>query len=209
MDFKMSTDNQLNPQGLNKFLLTPNIDEYIFISLIAASFIGELIMEISLFVAFIYWLAITPFFFTASILSEKANCLRTGRKTVNLIRYELFYWGSAFVAVILVFFLWDFDRIKPSEASIFIHIILAHTMFLTGIVLGFRFYLIGILLFITAALNITSQYSLNFSLDLASVILITWFGLKIKNQFILPIFKRESDFTKSEKSYPGENRRKE
>ncbi len=164
-------------------------------------------MEASLFIAFIYWLAITPFFFIASILSEKAKCLRTGRKTAHLIRYELFYWGSAFIAVILVFFLWDFDRIKPSEASIFIHIILAHTMFLTGIVLGFRFYLIGVLLFITAALNITSAYSLNFSLDLVFIALITWLGLKIKSQFILPILKRESDFTKDSEMYSGEERR--
>ena len=204
----MTTDNQTENQGLNKLLLTPNIDEYIFISLIAASFVGEIIMEASLFIAFIYWLAITPFFFFASILSEKVKCFRTGRKTAHLIRYELFYWGSAFAAVILVFFLWDFDRIQPSEASIFIHIILAHTMFLTGIVLGFRFYLIGILLFTTAALNITSAYSLNFSLDLVVIVLITWLGLKIKSQFILPILKRESDFTKDNEEYPGEDRRK-
>ena len=203
----MTNDNQQKNQGFNKFLLTPNIDEYIFISLIAASFVGEIIMEASLFIAFIYWLAITPFFFFASILSEKAKCLRTGRRTAHLIRCELFYWGSAFAAVILVFFLWDFDRIKPSEASIFIHIILAHTMFLTGIVLGFRFYLIGILLFITAALNITSAYSLNFSLDLAFIALITWLGLKIKEQLILPILKRESDFTKNDDDYSGEERR--
>jgi len=194
-------------QGLNKFLSNPNIDEYIFISLIAASFFGELIMNASLFVAFIYWMAITPFFFLASILSEKAKSLRTGRETKNLIRYEIFYWGSAFIAVMMVFLLWDVERIGPSEASIVIHIILAHTMFLTGIVLGLRFYLIGILLFITAALNITSDFSLNFSLDVVVIALITFGGLKIKNQFFLPIFKRESDFTKSKDGYPGEERR--
>jgi len=194
-------------QGLNKFLSNPNIDEYIFISLIAASFFGELIMNASLFVAFIYWMAITPFFFLASILSEKAKSLRTGRETKNLIRYEIFYWGSAFIAVMMVFLLWDVERIGPSEASIVIHIILAHTMFLTGIVLGLRFYLIGILLFITAALNITSDFSLNFSLDVVVIALITFGGLKIKNQFFLPIFKRESDFTKSNDGYPGEERR--
>ncbi len=203
----MTSDNQAENHGLNKFLLTPNFDEYVFISLIAASFIGEIIMEASLFIAFVYWLAITPFFFFASILTEKAKTLRTGRETAHLIRYELFYWGSAFIAVILVFFLWDFDRIAPSEASVFIHIILAHTMFLTGIVLGFRFYLIGILLFTTAALNITSAYSLNFSLDLVVIVFITWAGLKIKNQFILPILKRQSDFTKNNEDYLGNDRR--
>lgn len=202
---------EANPQehtGLNKFLLTPNIDEYIFISLIVASFLGELIMSASLFVAFIYWLLITPFFFIASILSEKAKSLRTGRETAHLIKYELFYWGSAFAAVLLIFLLWDAERIGPSEASIVIHIILAHTMFLTGIVLGLRFYLIGILLFITAGLNIITQFATNFSMDIVVIAMITFIGLKIKSQLILPTLKRESDFTKDQPKFPGEDRRK-
>jgi len=204
----MSDNNQQKQSGLNQFLLNPNIEEYIFISLIVASFLGELIMNASLFIAFIYWILITPFFFTASILSEKAKTLRTGRETAHLIRYELFYWGSAFAAVLLIFLLWSAGRIGPSEASIVIHIILAHTMFLTGIVLGLRFYLIGILLFITAGLNITSQFSANFSLDIVVIALITFVGLKIKTQFILPILKRESDFTKDQQEFSGDERRK-
>ncbi len=203
----MSNTGQENEQGLNKALLNPNIDEYIFISLIIATFLGELIMNASLFTAFIYWVLITPFFFIASILSEKAKTLRTGRETAHLIRYELFYWGSAFVAILLIFLLWDFNRIGPSEASIAIHIILAHTMFLSGIVLRLRFYLVGILLFITAGLNITSQFSANFSLDIIVIAMITLLGLKIKNQLILPILKRESDFTKDQSNYSGEDRR--
>jgi len=165
-------------------------------------------MNASLFVAFINWVLITPFFFIASILSEKAKTLRTGRETAHLIRYELFYWGSAFITVLLVFLLWDVGRIGPSEASIVIHIILAHTMFLSGIVLGLRFYLIGILLFMTAGLNITSQLSANFSLDIVVIAMVTFMGLKIKSQFILPILKRESDFTKNHPEYTGEDRRK-
>jgi len=204
----MSDNNQQKQSSLNQFLLNPNIEEYIFISLIVASFLGELIMNASLLIAFIYWILITPFFFTASILSEKAKTLRTGRETAHLIRYELFYWGSAFAAVLLIFLLWSAGRIGPSEASIVIHIILAHTMFLTGIVLGLRFYLIGILLFITAGLNITSQFSANFSLDIVVIALITFVGLKIKTQFILPILKRESDFTKDQQEFSGDERRK-
>lgn len=194
-------------QGIDKILHNPNIDEFIFFSFIAASFIGELILEASLLMGFYYWLAVTPVFFAGSILSEKAKSIRTGRETAYFIRYGLFYWGSAFVAVILVFFLWDTHRVTPSAASTIIHIILAHTLFLSGIVLGLRFYLIGILLFSTAALNIVTQYTLSFSLDLLVIVFISWLGIKIKNQYILPILKRESDFAKSENNYPGEERR--
>ncbi len=191
----------------NNILANPNIDEYIFIFLVAASFVGELILDASLLFGFYYWVFITPLFFLASILSEKVKTFRTGRETAHLIRYELFYWGSAFVAVILVFLLWDAFRIALSEASTIIHIILAHTLFLSGIVLGLRFYLVGVLLFSTAALNIMTDYTLNFSLDLVVIVLVTWLGLKVKNQFILPILKREDDFTKSKDGYPGTERR--
>jgi hypothetical protein len=203
----MSIEQQSEYQGLDKILHKPNIDDIIFFSFVAASFVGELILEASLLVGFYYWLAITPVFFVGSILSEKAKAIRTGRETAYFIKYELFYWGSAFVAVILVFFLWDTNRLTPSSASTIIHIILAHTLFLSGIVLGLRFYLIGILLFATAALNIVTQYTLSFSLDLIVIVFITWLGLKIKNQYILPILKRESDFAKSEDGYPGKERR--
>jgi len=203
----MTEDNLQNQSGLNRFLLNPNIDEYIFISLIVASFLGELIMNASLLIAFIYWILITPFFFIASILSEKAKTLRTGREIAHLIKYELFYWGSAFAAVLLIFLLWSAGRLAPSEASIVIHIILAHTMFLTGIVLGLRFYLIGILLFITAGFNITSELATNFSLDIVVMAAVAFAGLKIKSQFILPILKRDSDFTTNPHEYSGDERR--
>jgi hypothetical protein len=203
----MSAIEQPQNQSINSILRHPNIDEYIFISLIAASFVGELIMNASLFFGFVYWLAITPFFFAASLLSEKVRSIRTGRETAHLVKYELFYWGSAFSAVILVVFLWDMERVGPSEASIFIHIILAHTMFLSGIILGLRFYLIGILLFLTAFLSISTSFSFGFSLDLLLIILITWLGLKVKTQYILPTLKRESDFTKDKDGYPEKERR--
>lgn len=189
------------------FLHHPNIDDYIFIGLIAASFIGEVMMKLSLLFGFFYWMAITPIFFTASILSEKANNIRAGRENQFLIKYHLLYWGSAFFAVILVFLLWDLDRIGPSEASIVIHIILAHTMFLSGIVLGLRYYLIGMFLFATASLSILTDFTLSFSLDLVLIISTIWFGLKVKNQLMLPTLKRDSDFAKSNNNYSGEERR--
>jgi hypothetical protein len=202
-----TTDGESERWSINNALHYEHLDETIIISLVAASFIGELMMNLSLIFGFFYWVSITPLFFVASVLSEKAKNKRTGRETKNLIKYELFFWGSAFLAVILVVFLWDLERIGPSEASTIIHIILAHTMFLSGIVLGLRFYLIGILLFATATLNITTEFSVGFSLDFFVVIFIALLGLKVKNQYVLPILKRESDFTKSEKGYPSEERR--
>jgi hypothetical protein len=66
----------------------------------------------------------------------------------------MLFWGSAFFAILLMFLLWHAEMMKAQATAISIRIILAHTMFLSGIVLGFRFYLIGALLFCTAGLTI-------------------------------------------------------
>ena len=106
----------------------------------------------------------TPIFCFFSILSEKTKAQATGKGIKHLYHYQFLYWGSAFIAVLLVFLSWHAEAIKASAAGIVIHIILAHTVFLSGIVLGFRFYLIGFLLFCTAALTILMQTT--FGIDL-------------------------------------------
>jgi hypothetical protein len=70
---------------------------------------------------------------------------------------------SAFLAKLLKFLLWHAEMMKAQATAISIHIILAHTMFLSGIVLGFRFYLIGALLFCTAGLTILMKVTLYLS----------------------------------------------
>jgi hypothetical protein len=71
-----------------------------------------------------------------------------------------------------------------------IHIILAHTVFLSGIVLGFRFYLIGFLLFCTAALTILMQTT--FGIDLLFAIPILWLGIYWEKTHLFPTLKRKS-----------------
>ncbi len=88
-----------------------------------------------------------------------------------------------------------------------IHVILAHTMFLSGIVLGVHYYLVGAFLFLTALLSVLLGGS--FGLDLVLMLPIIWLGFYLEKTFLFPIMKRRNDFIKEMKEYKGEERRRD
>ncbi len=160
------------------------INEIIFISLILLCFFGEILMEVSDRAGVFYWLLMSPVFFFSSMLSEKTKALATGFEAQNLIKNLLLLWGSAFFAILLVFLTWHAEMMKALAAAITIHIILAHTMFLSGIVLGFRYYLIGTLLFMTAGL--TTLMEAHFAIDLLITLPFIWLGLYWEKKHVFP-----------------------
>nr|WP_305907825.1 hypothetical protein [Methylomarinum sp. Ch1-1]MDP4520607.1 hypothetical protein [Methylomarinum sp. Ch1-1] len=127
-------------------------------------------------------------------MSEKAKAISTGISNKHLIRYELFYWGSAFGCVLLVFLMWHAETITPGGGAMTIHIILAHTMFLSGIVLGVHYYLIGGILFVTAALSIVMGG--NFGVDLVLSLPFIWLGFYLEETLLFPTLKRKNDYLK-------------
>lgn len=168
------------------------INEVIFVTLVFLCFIGEMLAEVTDRAALFYWLCITPVFFACSLLSEKAKAIKIGVKRPHLVRYELFYWGSAMTAVLLIFLMWHAESIQPGAAAMSIHIILAHTVFLSGIVLGFQYYLVGFFLFITAALTILMSGS--FGIDLVLMIPVLVIGFYVEKTYLFPTLKRRNDF---------------
>ncbi|SHE22632.1 hypothetical protein [methanotrophic endosymbiont of Bathymodiolus puteoserpentis (Logatchev)] len=183
------------------------INEIMFVAMVFLIFLGEVIIEVFDRPGIFYWLLMTPIFCFFSILSEKTKAQATGKEIKHLYRYQFLYWGSAFIAVLLVFLSWHAEAIKASAAGIVIHIILAHTVFLSGIVLGFRFYLIGFLLFCTAALTILMQTT--FGIDLLFAIPILWLGFYWEKTHLFPTLKRKSDFVKEMIEDQEYNRRTE
>jgi len=168
------------------------IDEIIFVALVFLCFFGEVLLEVTERAGIFYWLLMAPVFFYASMLSEKTKAIAIGHETAHLIKYQIFFWGSAFFAILLVFLLWHAETIKAEAVGIIIHIILAHTMFLSGIVLGFRFYLIGGLLFCTAGLTILMEA--HFAIDLLIALPFIWLGFYWEKKHLFPVMKRKGDF---------------
>lgn len=188
----MKEENNLQDWSMDKALRNIYIHEIIFVTLILVCFIGELLAEVADRVAMFYWLISTPVFFFGSLLSEKAQSINSGIKKDHLIRFELCYWGSAMIAVLLVFLMWHAESIGPTGASMSIHIILAHTMFLSGIFLGFYYYLVGTFLFLTAALNILM--SGKFGMDLVILLPVIWLGFYAEKKYLFPTLKNKHDF---------------
>ncbi|WP_428354041.1 hypothetical protein [Methyloprofundus sp.] len=181
------------------------INEIIFITLISLCFFGEVLIEVSDRAGVFYWLLMSPVFFYASILSEKTKTLATGHKTEHLIKYQILFWGSAFFAIILVFLTWHAEMMKAQAAAITIHILLAHTMFLSGIILGFRFYLIGVLLFCTAGLTILMEA--HFAIDLLITLPFIWLGLYVEKNHIFPTLAADNELVKEIVEDQDHNRR--
>jgi len=192
--------------SIDKSLKYIYINEVIFIVLVFLCFIGELLAGFTDRIAMFYWLLITPIFFYCSILSEKAKAISIGVKNDYLIRYELFYWGSTMIAVLLVFLMWHADVIKSGAAALTIHIILANTTFLTGIVLGVHYYMVGLILFMTAGLSIVMGGA--FGLDLVMSIPFIWLGFHLEKTFLFPILKRKNDFQKLSSNNLKQERRR-
>ncbi|MFK5951070.1 MAG: hypothetical protein QM500_20135 [Methylococcales bacterium] len=189
------TDNKESKDwSLDHALRYIYINEVIFVTLVMLCFIGELVAEFAdRGVVLFYWLCMTPIFFICSLISEKVKSLKTGVKKPHLMRIEILYWGSAMTAVILIFLLWHAESIQAGAAAMSIHIILAHTLFLSGIVLGVQYYLVGIFLFITAALTIFMSGT--FGIDLVLMLPVIGLGFYLEKQYLFPTLKRTHDFT--------------
>ncbi|MGR8934498.1 MAG: hypothetical protein ACU837_08950 [Gammaproteobacteria bacterium] len=164
------------------------INEFIFIGLVVLCFIGEILAELSDRAAIFYWVLMIPVFFVVSLISDKAKTLKTGRATENAVKYLCIYWSSTFIAVMLVFLIWHSGTLDPESAALTLHIILAHTLLLSGITLGRRFYLIGIFLFATAAETIFVEGI--FGMDLVLMIPVVWAGLHFEKRYLFPMLKK-------------------
>ncbi|MGR9100119.1 MAG: hypothetical protein ACU826_06095 [Gammaproteobacteria bacterium] len=121
-----------------------------------------------------------------------------GKKKLDpeFLRFELIHWGSALAAVLLVILLWHADHLKPQPAGLVAHVILAHTMFVSGSRLGFRFYLVGVFLFITAGFTIAMEGTVG--LTLLATLPVVILGLYIEDHYMFPVIKRKYTLDENE-----------
>lgn len=184
----MLEDDKWNLDAITR---TIYINEIIFIALVVLSFIGDVIGAVSDRAVIFYWLMMTPTFFFCSLISERAATQAHEKTNSHFLKYEFIFWGSAFISVLLVMYLWHAEALQAETTGLIIHIILAHTMFLTGTLLGMRFYLIGLFLFILAGLAITMSGKIGLTFILAIPIVIL--GLYYEKHFLFPSIIKKHD----------------
>ena len=174
--------------NLDKITHTDNINEIIFIGLVMLCFFGDVIGEVSDHAVILYWLLMTPIFFLGSIIIEKAQTITSTNSIKKSIRFSLIVWGSAFFSVLTILFLWHAESFAAETVGLIIHVILGHTFFISGTVLGFRFYLIGLFLLLLAWFTIAMEATVGMTLILT--IPLIFIGLRYKNKVVLPFAKK-------------------
>jgi len=169
---------------INKLVRYDHINEALFVTLVFLCFIGDLLAEISGHFAVFYWFTMIPLFYFITQLNEQAKEIKTGVSIEHFSRFNLIYWCSAFTAILLVLMLWHSNDLDAQGSALAIHIIVAHTMFLLGILGGLRFYLIGSFLFLTAAVTIFMEGIVG--ITLLVLIPVLYFGFRFEKHKKIP-----------------------
>jgi len=179
----MTTQVKNTKLSLDKIASTKNINEIIFMGLVVLCFMGDVMGEVSDHAVVIYWLLMTPIFFLGSMIIEKAQEKKSS-SSLN-IQFSLIIWSSAFFSVLIVLFLWHAESLAVPTVGLIIHVILGHTLFVSGIILGFRFYLIGLFLLLLAWFTIAMEGVVGMALVFAIPVVLV--GLHYKNKFLMSL----------------------
>jgi hypothetical protein len=120
--------------------------EWIVILLIALSIIGVGVTDFAPAASHWYWLAMVVVFGLGCILIEWDRAKNEGRDKIVIVRKQLLHWLGLLLAVQLVYLLLHAGRLDNENTGLVILLLLALTVFASGIQLGWRLCVVGILL---------------------------------------------------------------
>ena len=124
----------------------PSYQEWVVAVLIVLSIIGVGVTDFAPAVSHWYWLAMVPLFGGACLLIEWDRAKGKGLPPGVIIRNQGFVWISLLVAVQLVYLLLHAGRLDNENTGLIILLMLSLTVFGSGIYLGWRLCVVGILL---------------------------------------------------------------
>jgi hypothetical protein len=119
------------------------IYEIIIIGLIVLSIIGIGITDFSPVDSYKYWVAMLPIFCGACLILEWSRVRGKGFKWTTILKTQLLQWAGLLVAVRLVFEMLHKGRLDNENTGLVILLLLALSVFLAGIHIGWRLCLVG------------------------------------------------------------------
>lgn len=177
-----------NP-NVNQVLRFSYLKQVTFVGLVFLVLIGDVISSSFPRLSYIYWLSMVPILGFSAVFLETSRIVNQGGSLSRLATLQTTHWGGTAMAVVVIFFLLKNGQVDDSGAGLAIHVILALSTFLSGVYLGWKFYSLGILLFITALLV---GYNAEFAtMLLLTFIPITFLGLYLEDHFFLPVIRRK------------------
>jgi hypothetical protein len=136
----VSEESATQKSLLHRFL---GIYEIVIIVLIALSIIGIGITDFSPSDSYKYWVAMVPIFCGACLILEWSRVRGKGYKWTTILRNQLLHWVGLLVAVRLVFEMLHKGRLDNENTGLVILLLLALSIFIAGIHLGWRLCLVG------------------------------------------------------------------
>ena len=136
----VSKDAPVKKGGVHRYL---GIYEIVIIVLIALSIIGIGITDFSPADSYKYWVAMVPIFCGACLILEWSRVRGKGFKWTTILRTQLLHWAGLLVAVRLVFEMLHKGRLDNENTGLVILLLLALSVFIAGIHLGWRLCLVG------------------------------------------------------------------
>ena len=136
----VAKDAAVKKGGAHRFL---GIYEIVIIVLIVLSTIGIGITDFSPADSYKYWVAMVPIFCGACLILEWSRVRGKGFKWTTILRTQLLHWAGLLVAVRLVFEMLHKGRLDNENTGLVILLLLALSVFMAGIHLGWRLCLVG------------------------------------------------------------------
>ena len=136
----VSKDAVIKKGLLSRFF---GIYEIVIIGLIVLSIIGIGITDFSPADSYKYWVAMVPIFCGACLILEWSRVRGKGFKWTTILRTQLLHWAGLLVAVRLVFEMLHKGRLDNENTGLVILLLLALSIFIAGIHLGWRLCLVG------------------------------------------------------------------
>jgi hypothetical protein len=127
-------------------------EEWIYFTLTILVLLGVGITDYAPASSWLYWVFMIAALASAAITVEKLQFHVKGAPFLKLLSVQLIHWGATLIAVLISLSLVNTGRLTYEGSGLIVLILLSLATFLDGLHVGWRFYLIGLLLAITTIL---------------------------------------------------------
>jgi hypothetical protein len=141
-------DHKPKPPASKWFLL----EEMLFFAIIILSIVGVGITDYAPAASWAYWVFMVAALCACAVLIEKTLLPDNALSFPRVLTTQLLHWGATLVAILLSFSFVQTGRMTYEGSGLVILLILSLSTFLDGHHVGWRFYLAGIFLGLSAVL---------------------------------------------------------
>ncbi len=139
----------------DKMDLFPNVnDAVVWGGLIALSFVGIAITNISPQKSHIYWVVMVPVFAAVSLYVRWSRLRGTEVKWMSVLKTSLLHWASFVIGVQILYMLHRLGQLDTESIGFLVLLLLSLSVFLEGVYLDWRFYFVAFFLALSLVLAI-------------------------------------------------------